>query len=122
MFGAHADATETGEILGHERCCHTLPGRGVVTAGHEDPVRQAAQVFDAPLTLLDDVLDRDQRRNVSDDRQPARSRRLRDLRVCLARQPVVNLDGRPARGRNPIENCRDGAAIGDRRVNRDGQR
>ena len=52
MFGAHADANETGEILGHERCCETLPGRGVATARQEDPVRQAAQVFDASLTLL----------------------------------------------------------------------
>jgi hypothetical protein len=122
MFGAHADANETGDILGHERCCKTPPGRGVSAAGHEDPVRQATQMFDASLTLLDDVLDRDQRRNVSDDRQPARSRYLRDLRVGLARQPVVNLDGCPARGRNPIDDRRDGAAIGHLRLNRDRQR
>jgi hypothetical protein len=122
MFGARADPRKPAEILGHERRCETLPGRGVATARQEDAVRRAAQVFDASLTLLDDILNRDQRRNVSDDRQPARSRRLRDLRVCLARQPLVNLDGHPARGRNPIDDRRDGATIGHRHVKRDGQR
>ena len=89
MVGAHAAANQTGDILGHERRRETQPGRGVATARHEDPVRQAAQVFDASLTLLDNVLDRDQRRNVSDHRQRARARALPPRSACRSRETAA---------------------------------